>query len=78
VSAFGLILGMRHHRSSWALIIGVLSAVTAYVFIYVSFNNLLAGVGIAGLLIATLLNVLLRQRQLKTNQNDSEIRKQGL
>ena len=65
VSVFGLVLGMRHHGSPWALIIGVLSAVPAYVFIYVSFNNVLAGLGIAGLLIASLLNVFLRQRQLK-------------
>ena len=78
VAILGLALGMRHHGSPWALIIGVLSAVTAYVFIYVSFNNVLAGLGIAGLVIASLLNVLLRQRQLKTNQNDSEIRKQEL
>jgi hypothetical protein len=46
--------------------------VTAYVFIYVSFNNVLAGLGIAGLVIATLLNVFLRQRQLKNQQNDTE------
>ena len=65
VSVFGLVLGMRHHGSPWALIIGVLSAVPAYVFIYVSFNNVLAGLGIAGLVIASLLNVFLRQRQLK-------------
>jgi hypothetical protein len=56
---------MRHHGSPWALIIGVLSAATAYVFIYVSFNNVLAGLGIAGLVIASLLNVFLRQQQLK-------------
>jgi hypothetical protein len=39
--------------------------VTAYVFIYVSFNEVIAGLGIAGLVIASLLNVLLRQQQLK-------------
>jgi len=37
-----------------------------------------AGLGIAGLVIASLVNVLLRQRQLKKSQSDSEIRKQGL
>jgi len=48
-----------------ALIVGILSAVTTYVFIYVSFNEVLAWLGIAGLVIASLLNVFLRQQQLK-------------
>jgi mercuric ion transport protein len=65
VAIFGLILGMRHHGSPWALIVGILSAMTLYVFIYVSFNEVIAGLGIAGLVIASLLNVVLRQRQLK-------------
>jgi mercuric ion transport protein len=56
---------MRHHRSPWALIVGILSAVALYVFIYVSFDEVIAGLGIAGLVIASLLNVFLRQRQLK-------------
>jgi mercuric ion transport protein len=56
---------MRHHGRPWALIVGTLSAVTLYVFIYVSFNELIAGLGIAGLVIASLLNVSLRQRQLR-------------
>jgi len=75
---FGLALGMRHHGRPWALMLGILSAATLYVFIYVSFNEVIAGLGIAGLVIATLLNVFLRQRQLKNQQNDSEIRKQTL
>jgi len=37
----------------------------AYGFIYISFNEVIAGLGIAGLVIASLLNVFLRQRQLK-------------
>ena len=66
LAIFGLALGMRHHGSLWALIVGILSAVTLYVFIYVSFNEVIAGLGIAGLVIASLLNVLLRQRQLRS------------
>ena len=62
VSVFGLVLGMRHHGSPWALIIGVLGAVTAYVFRYVFSNNLLTWLGITGLVIASLLSVLLRYR----------------
>jgi mercuric ion transport protein len=33
LAIFGLALGMRHHGSPWALIVGILSAVTSYVFI---------------------------------------------
>ncbi len=65
VAILGLALGMRHHGSPWALIVGILSAVTLYVFINVSFNEVIAGLGIAGLVIASLLNVFLQQRQLK-------------
>jgi mercuric ion transport protein len=49
VAVFGLALGMCHHGSPWALIVGTLSAVTAYVFIYVTFNEVIAGFGVAGL-----------------------------
>ena len=73
LAVFGLVLGMRHHGNPWALIIGVPGAVTAYVFRYVFSNSLLAWVGIAGLVIASLLNVFLRRRRLKTSQNDLEI-----
>ena len=63
LSVFGLVLGMRHHGSPWALIIGVLGAVTAYVFRYVFSNSLLAWLGIACLVIASLMNVFLRRRR---------------
>ena len=63
LAVFGLVLGMRHHGNPWALIIGVLGAVTVYVFRYVSFHSLLAWLGIAGLVIASLLNVFLRRRR---------------
>ena len=65
IAILGLALGMRHHGSPWAVILGILSAVTVYVFIYVSFNEVLAWLGVAGLVIASLLNVFLRQQQLK-------------
>jgi hypothetical protein len=46
VAILGLALGMLHHGSPWALTVGILSAVTLYVFIYVSFNEVIAGLGI--------------------------------
>jgi Ca2+/Na+ antiporter len=39
VAILGLAVGLRHQGSPWALIVGILSALTAYVFIYVSFNE---------------------------------------
>ena len=74
VAILGLVLGMRHHGRPWALILAILSAVTLYVSIYVSFNDVIAGLSIAGLVIASLLNLFLRQRQLKNDRN-SEVTK---
>ena len=72
------VFGVRHHGNPWPLIIGILGAVTVYVFRYGFSNSLLAWLGIAGLVIASLLNVFLRRRRLKTEQNDFEMRKQEL
>lgn len=65
VAILGLALGMRHHGRPWALILAILSAVTLYMSIYVSFNDVTAGLSVAGLVIASLLNVFLRRRQLR-------------
>ena len=54
VAFLGLTLGIPHHRSTWALIVGILSAVTTYGFIYVSFNEVMTGLGIGGLVIRRL------------------------
>jgi len=78
LAVFGLVLGVRYHGNPWPLIIGSLGAVTVYVFRYIFSNSLLAWLGIAGLVIASLLNVFLRRRRLKTEQNDFEMRKQEL
>ena len=78
LAVFGLVLGLRYHGNRWPLIIGILGAVTVYVFRYVFSNSLLAWLGIACLVIASLLNVFLRRRRLKTGQNDFEMRKQEL
>jgi hypothetical protein len=45
---------------------------------YVFSSSLLAWLGIAALVIASLLNVFLRRRGLTTEQNDFEMRKQEL
>ncbi len=62
VTLVGLALGMREHHRAWALILGTISAASVFVFIFVAFNKILAGFSVAGLVIAGILNVLLRQR----------------
>jgi mercuric ion transport protein len=63
VTVAGLALGMRHHGSPWALILGIVSAIATFIFIFVAFNKALAAVGIAGLIIASIVNVWLRMRK---------------
>jgi mercuric ion transport protein len=62
VTLGGLYLGVRHHDFWLAFVIGLISAAGAFIFIFVAFNKVLAGVSVAGLVIASFLNVLLRQR----------------
>jgi mercuric ion transport protein len=59
----GLYLGVRHHGSWLAFMIGLLSAVSVSIFIFVAFNKVLTGVGIGGLIAAGLLNMWLRARK---------------
>lgn len=63
---FGLYLGTRHHREPWALMLGGLSALlVVLVFTGVVPNIALAYVGMAGLVVAGVLNVWFRARQLR-------------
>jgi len=59
----GLYLGVRHHGSWAAFSVGVISAILTFVSIVIAFNKLLAAIGIAGLIVASILNVWLRMRQ---------------
>lgn len=59
----GLYLGVRHHGSWLAFGVGAVSALGTFAFIFVWLNKALAGVGIAGLVAASLLNVWLRMRK---------------
>jgi len=63
VALAGLYLGVRHHGSWLAFTVGALSAAMTFVFIVIAFNKLLAAVGIAGLIVSSLLNVWSRMRQ---------------
>ena len=62
VTLGGLYLGVRHHGSWLAFVIGLISAMSVFIFIFVAFSRVLAGIGISGLVVASVLNVLLRQR----------------
>jgi mercuric ion transport protein len=62
VTLGGLYLGVRHHGSWLAFIVGLISAASVFIFILVAFNKVLASMSVAGLVIASVLNVLLRQR----------------
>jgi len=62
VTLVGLALGMREHHRAWAVLLGIVSAAGAFIFIFVVFNKILAAISVAGLVIASILNVLLRQR----------------
>src|SRR6266851_4831022 len=62
VTLGGLYLGVRHHGSWLAFVVGLISAASVFIFIFVAFNKLLAGIGIAGLIAASVLNVWLRMR----------------
>jgi mercuric ion transport protein len=58
----GLVLGMRQHHRASALLVGIVSAAGLFIFIFVVFNKVLAGIGVAGLVIASILNVLEHRR----------------
>jgi mercuric ion transport protein len=63
VTLAGLYLGVRHHKRWLAFVVGVLSAVLLFVSILVAFIKPLAYLGFAGLIAASVLNLLLRVRQ---------------
>ncbi len=68
VLLLGLGLGVRHHRSPWALILGLVSAIVTVVFLFVRYSRGLAILGVAGLVGSSILNIYLRQRQLRTRR----------
>jgi mercuric ion transport protein len=65
ITLTGLYLGSRHHHQPWALALGVLGAATILIFIGLTPNGVGAGIGIVGLVVASVLNVWFRARQLR-------------
>jgi mercuric ion transport protein len=65
VTLLGLYLGTRHHHEPWALVLGGFGALAmALVFLGLVRSLVLAYGGIAALVVASILNVWLRTRQL--------------
>lgn len=62
VTLAGLYLGVRHHGSWFPFVVGLISAASVFIFIFVAFNKVLAGIGIAGLVAASVINVWQRAR----------------
>lgn len=60
IAVAGLYFGVRHHGSWLALSVGTISAVITFVAIALAGNKVLAILGIAGLIVASILNVWLR------------------
>jgi mercuric ion transport protein len=65
VLLWGLWLGLKRHRNPLALVVGVASSVISIFFLFVRFSRPLAYLGIAGLVVSSVLNIYLRQRQLR-------------
>ena len=65
VALVGLARGMRHHHRAWALILGAAGAIVTFVSVGIRPSGLFAGIGIAGLIVASLLNIWLQSQQLR-------------
>lgn len=63
LTVFGLFQGYQKHRKPWPLVVGAVSAVAALVFIFVAFSTPLAYTAVAGLVAASLLNIVARQKR---------------
>ncbi len=66
VLLWGLWLGLRHHHNPLALTVGLARSVLSVFFLFVRFSRPLAYLGIAGVVVSSVLNIYLRQRQLRT------------
>ncbi|MBS1821310.1 MAG: MerC domain-containing protein [Acidobacteria bacterium] len=63
ITVGGLVLGYRVHHRAGALVLGILSAIGAYTFVYVHAIRPAAYASIIGLVIASIFNVILRRHK---------------
>jgi mercuric ion transport protein len=64
LTLIGLFLGLRRHHQPWALVLGSVGAIITLVSVAIAPSSVSAGIGIAGLIAASFLNVWLRSRQM--------------
>jgi mercuric ion transport protein len=72
VSLVGLYLGYRVHRRPWALVLASVSSVGAFFFIFVHAIKFAAYLAIAGLVLASILNVISRRKSGPTSQESCQ------
>lgn len=60
MTLWGLYSGMRRHGQPWALLLGAISSVILFVFLFI--NPIIAYLGVVGLIVAGLLNIIFRIR----------------
>ena len=60
ISLVGMYLGYRVHRRPWALLLASISSVAAFFFVFVHAIRFAAYLAIAGLVLASILNVIAR------------------
>lgn len=63
VTLFGLYARMRHHGQPWAFVLGLISTIITFVFIFI--NTVVAYFGLASLIVSGVLNIWLRSQQLQ-------------
>jgi len=61
-SLFGLYLGHRVHHRPWALALAVVSSAAAFFFVFVHAIKFAAYLAIAGLVFASILNIVSRRK----------------
>ncbi len=66
VTVVGMYLGYRVHHRPWALILASVSSVAAFFFVFVHGIKFVAYVAIAGLVLASVLNVIARKNSAPT------------
>jgi mercuric ion transport protein len=68
VTLVGMYLGYRVHRRPWALVLASVSSVAAFLFIFVHAIKFAAYLAIAGLVFASILNVISRRKCAPASQ----------
>jgi mercuric ion transport protein len=68
LTLLGLYLGYRAHRSVWPLILGIMSSLVALFFVFGHMVKVIAYLAIAGLVLASILNVIARHKSTEARQ----------